>query len=114
MEAEFAPYGYCPVCSGVGLGPADGSKREVPATGELDYCKNGHVYLSTLAYGAYQAKTISQPPAQVEIAKEFAALRDEIASLRGLILSLSRQVSDLKTPNHSRIPPAEPYIGWKQ
>ncbi len=56
METEFAPYGYCPVCSGVSLGPADGSIREGPPTGELDYCKNGHIYLSTLAFGAYQTK----------------------------------------------------------
>ena len=101
-EWELAPYGYCPLCGAPGV-----SRRP----DDFDVCSNYHVYPSAEAVSS-QAET-SKPPAQVDTAKEFAALRDEIASLRGLILSLSRQVSDLKTPNHSRVPPANPTRGGK-
>ena len=107
-EWELAPCGYCPLCGAPGVsrrprGPRPGD--------DFDVCSNYHVYPSEEAVSS-QAET-SKPPAQVDTAKEFAALRDEIASLRGLILSLSRQVSDLKTPNHSRVPPANPTRGGK-
>ena len=101
-EWELAPYGYCPLCGAPGV-----SRRP----DDFDACSNYHLYPSEEAVSSH-AET-SKPPAQVDIAKEFAALRDEIASLRGLILSLSRQVSDLKTPNHSRVPPANPTRGGK-
>ena len=103
-EWELAPHGYCPLCGAPG--------RPVQLARRLDVCSNYHTYPSEEAVSSH-AETISKPPTQVDIAKEFAALRDEIASLRGLILSLSRQVSDLKTPNHSRVPPANPTRGEK-